>query len=153
MSCFTARDTSRLVCRVQGIIGTIHETWPGTEIILLGILPRGTDYWDGGSGRTSWPNVLTGPIESLNRELKVSLCRQPPQSSPASSLIVESAIQNLLAWELAGKDGSYVLDSLVSDLHRHSNALCDICRACIHWIMHISGGIALCRRWKAAMQT
>ncbi|CAK0758845.1 hypothetical protein CVIRNUC_002651 [Coccomyxa viridis] len=56
--------------QVQGIIGTIHETWPGTEIILLGILPRGTDYWDGGSGRTSWPNVLTGPIESLNRELK-----------------------------------------------------------------------------------
>ena len=74
------------LCRVQGIIGTIHGAWPGTEIILLGILPRGTDYWDGGSGRTSWPNVLTGPIESLNRELKVNLCQQSSPSRPAFSL-------------------------------------------------------------------
>lgn len=52
-------------------MGTIHGAWPGTKIILLGILPRGTDYWDGGSGRTSWPNILTSAIDSLNNALKV----------------------------------------------------------------------------------
>ena len=63
----------RALClsRVKGIIETIHGTWSGTKIILLGILPRGTDYWDGGSGRTSWPNVLTPAINSLNENLKV----------------------------------------------------------------------------------
>ena len=56
---------------MKGIVGTIHGAWPGTKIILLGILPRGTDYWDGGSGRTSWPNILTSAIDSLNNALKV----------------------------------------------------------------------------------
>ena len=61
-----------LLPRVKGIIGTIHGAWAGTKIILLGILPRGTDYWDGGSGETAWPNVLTPAINSVNNALKVS---------------------------------------------------------------------------------
>ena len=56
---------------MKGIIGTIHGAWAGTKIILLGILPRGTDYWDGGSGETAWPNVLTPAINSVNTALKV----------------------------------------------------------------------------------
>ena len=63
--------------RVKGIIETIHEKWSGTKIILLGILPRGTDYWDGGSGRTSWPNILTPAINTLNDDLKVELSGSP----------------------------------------------------------------------------
>ena len=58
---------------MKGIIGTIHGAWAGTKIILLGILPRGTDYWNGGSGETAWPNVLTPAINSVNDALKVSM--------------------------------------------------------------------------------
>ena len=70
---------------MKGIIETIHEAWPGTKIILLGVLPRGTDYWDGGSGRTSWPNVLTPAINSLNDNLKVQ-CRGSPLLLPLPPL-------------------------------------------------------------------
>jgi hypothetical protein len=57
--------------RIAGIVGTIHGSWPGTRIIVMGILPRGTDYWDGGNDRWLWPNALTPAINALNSELQV----------------------------------------------------------------------------------
>lgn len=56
---------------MSGILGTIHGTWPGTRVIVLGILPRGTDYWNGGSSVRTWPNVLTPAITALNNQLQV----------------------------------------------------------------------------------
>lgn len=63
------------VCRVSGIVGTIHASWSGTRVIVMGILPRGTDYWDGGSASRNWPNVLTPAINALNNALQV--CNDP----------------------------------------------------------------------------
>ncbi|KAK9916523.1 hypothetical protein WJX75_003696 [Coccomyxa subellipsoidea] len=56
--------------QVSGIVGTIHASWPGTRVIVMGILPRGTDYWDGGSASRNWPNVLTPAINALNNALQ-----------------------------------------------------------------------------------
>jgi hypothetical protein len=39
----------------------------------MGILPRGTDYWNGGADRFVWPNALTPGINALNSALQVSL--------------------------------------------------------------------------------
>ncbi len=64
-----------VACRVSGIVGTIHASWPGTRVIVMGILPRGTSYWDGGSASRTWPNVLTPAINALNNALQVQLNR------------------------------------------------------------------------------
>ena len=78
---------------MKGIIETIHGKWSGTKIILLGILPRGTDYWDGGSGRTSWPNVLTPAINSLNENLKVRCDVSQPMLSSCALYDVGAALE------------------------------------------------------------
>ena len=52
-------------------MGTIHASFASTRVIVMGMLPRGTDYWDGGASKTSWPNALTPAIDALNAELQV----------------------------------------------------------------------------------
>lgn len=69
--------------RVTGIVGTIHSSWPGTRVIVLGILPRGTHYWDGGSAVRDWPNVLTPAIDALNNALQVRTTRPCPHRGSA----------------------------------------------------------------------
>ena len=82
MACWVA-------CRISGIVGTIHSQWSSTRIILLGVLPRGTDYWDGpGPGRSQWPNVLTPAIDALNSQLQVRAA--PPLASAMSTMSDES---------------------------------------------------------------
>ena len=77
--------------RISGIVGTIHASFASTRVIVMGMLPRGTDYWDSGSSKTAWPNALTPAIDALNAELQVRAGGRPapilalPASRPTST--------------------------------------------------------------------
>lgn len=68
-------------------MGSIHGAWPGTRVIVMGVLPRGTDYWNGGSDRFLWPNALTPGISALNNALQV--CKSFHPSSAALLFIAQ----------------------------------------------------------------
>ena len=51
------------LCRFQGMIQTMQDGMPETQIIILGLYPRGANF---GDDRFQWPNQFTYPIELLN---------------------------------------------------------------------------------------
>ena len=50
----------------------MHSLGPRTRILLLGVLPRGTDFWDGGDTMTQWPNRYTPAINIINGLMQVA---------------------------------------------------------------------------------
>lgn len=60
-------------CRVQEILGLMHQQWPETRIILMGLLPRGASYADNVEA-FRWPNQYTQPFARVNELYQVFPC-------------------------------------------------------------------------------
>ena len=58
-------------CRVTQIVTYIHTKSPKTQIVLLGILPRGGLYWEKDQAWI-WPNRYTAAIAAVNAGYYVS---------------------------------------------------------------------------------
>ena len=59
-------------CRVTQIVTYIHTKSPKTQIVLLGILPRGGLYWEKDQAWI-WPNRYTAAIAAVNAGYYVSI--------------------------------------------------------------------------------
>ena len=51
------------------MLHVMQDGMPATQIIMLGIYPRGADF---GDNRFQWPNHFTYPIELLNALYEVT---------------------------------------------------------------------------------
>lgn len=59
--------------RVQQAVGLIQKQLPTAEVILMGLLPRGTGSGEGvlvGKGDFRWPSVFTQSLASVNSRLR-----------------------------------------------------------------------------------
>ncbi len=56
-------------CRFQQMLHVMQDGMPETQIIILGLYPRGADF---GDNRFQWPNHFTYPIELLNALYQVT---------------------------------------------------------------------------------
>ena len=66
-----APEGGHALCRVSQIVQYIHSNSPKTKIVLLGILPRGAQYWDKDQAWL-WPNRYTAAIAAVNAGYYVS---------------------------------------------------------------------------------
>ena len=57
--------SSGAVCRVTQIVQYIHSNSPKTKIVLVGVLPRGAQYWLQDQAWI-WPNRYTAAIAAVN---------------------------------------------------------------------------------------
>lgn len=58
--------------RFQQMLHVMQDGMPETQIVILGLYPRGADF---GDNRFQWPNHFTYPIELLNAQYEVDpLC-------------------------------------------------------------------------------
>ena len=53
------------------MLHVMQDGMPETQIIMLGLYPRGADF---GDNRFQWPNHFTYPIELLNALYEVTHC-------------------------------------------------------------------------------
>jgi hypothetical protein len=60
--------------RIEQAVAAMRAAMPGTQIILMGLLPRGTGSGEGlepmSRNDFSWPSVYTAAIESINARLR-----------------------------------------------------------------------------------
>lgn len=76
-------------CRVTQTVQYIHGNSPKTQIVLLGVLPRGAQYWDKDQAWT-WPNRYTDAIAAVNAGYYVR-----PRLFPADPHVLSKrALQN-----------------------------------------------------------
>ena len=60
-------------CRVQEVVALLRQRLPTAQIVLLGLLPRGTGtaeglpVWDNDH---SWPSVYTEAMAAVNEQLR-----------------------------------------------------------------------------------
>lgn len=66
------------MCRVTQIVQYIHSNSPKTKIVLVGVLPRGAQYWLEDQAWL-WPNRYTAAIAAVNAGYYV---RRHPYSCP-----------------------------------------------------------------------
>ena len=61
----------------------IHGNSPKTQVVLLGVTPRGAQYWDKDQAWI-WPNRYTAAIAAVNAGYYVSPCHSHllPMSQP-----------------------------------------------------------------------
>lgn len=59
----------------------IHNISPNTKIVLLGLLPRGAQYWDPAQAYI-WPNRYQAAIAAVNEGYYV---RQRPSHDPVTA--------------------------------------------------------------------
>lgn len=68
----------------------IHGNSPKTQIVLVGVLPRGAQYWDPAQAWI-WPNRYTDAIAAVNAGYYVS---------PRDLLFLSHALDNWQTWVL-----------------------------------------------------
>ena len=86
----TGQLVGSAVCRVTQTVQYIHGNSPKTQIVLVGVLPRGAQYWDKDQAWV-WPNRYTDAIAAVNAGYYVS-----PGLFPADPHVSSKcALQNL----------------------------------------------------------
>ena len=79
------------MCRVTQTVQYIRGNSPKTQIVLLGVLPRGAQYWDKDQAWI-WPNRYTDAIAAVNAGYYVSpralLCPTPSLTSQIKVLLL-----------------------------------------------------------------